>query len=56
MSVTGPIMCMPELRPGVLDTHCLARGPGATVTITHSGPGAPNEIVGVLALERQEQH
>jgi hypothetical protein len=56
MSVAGPIMCMPELGPGVLDTHCLARGPGATVTITHSGPGAPNEIVGVLALERQEQH
>lgn len=56
MSVAGPIMCMPELRPGVLDTHCLARGSGATLTLARSGPGAPNEIVGTLALERQEQH
>lgn len=56
MSVAGPIMCMPELKPGVLDTHCLARGPGATVTLTHSGPGVSHEIVGTLALERQEQH
>jgi hypothetical protein len=54
MSVTGPIMCMPELGPGVLDTHCLARGPGATLTLTYSGPGGPNEIVGSLALERQD--
>jgi hypothetical protein len=56
MSVAGLIMCMPELGPGVLDTHCLARAPGATLTLTHSGPGVPGEIVGVLALERQEQH
>lgn len=56
MSVAGPIMCMPELGPGVLDSHCLARGPGATLTLTHSGLGGPNEIVGSLALERQEQH
>jgi len=56
MSVAGPIMCMPELGPGVLNTHCLARGPGATLTITHAGPGAPDEIVGMVALERQEQH
>jgi len=55
MSVAGPIMCMPELRPGVLDTHCLARAPGATLTIAHAGPGAPDKIVGVLALEREEQ-
>jgi hypothetical protein len=54
MSVTGPIMCMPELGPGVPDTHCLARGPGATLTLTYSGPGGPNEIVGSLALERQD--
>jgi hypothetical protein len=40
----------------VLDTHCLARGPGATLTLTHSGPGGPNEIVGSLALERQDHH
>lgn len=56
MSVAGPIMCIPELGPGVLDTHCLARAPGATVALTYSGPGASREIVGALALERQEQH
>jgi hypothetical protein len=56
MGVTGPIMCMPELGPGVLDTHCLVRGPGATLTITYSGAGVSREIVGTLALERQEQH
>jgi hypothetical protein len=56
MSVAGPIMCMPELKPGVLDTDCLARGPGATLTIARSGPGGLNEIVGSLALEQREQH
>jgi len=56
MTVDGPIMCIPELGPGVLDTHCLARGPAATLTLTYSGPGVSREIVGTLALERQEQH
>ena len=56
MSVTGQIMCLPELGPGVLDTHCLARAPGATLTLTYSGPGVSHELVGTLALERQEQH
>ena len=56
MSVAGLIMCMPELQPGVLGTYCLARAPGATVTITRAGQGGPKEIVGSLALERREQH
>jgi hypothetical protein len=58
MSVAGPIMCsrMPELRSGVLWAYCNARAPGATLILTYSGPGGPNEIVGSLALERQEQH
>ena len=58
MSVAGLIMCtrMPELQPGVLGAHCLARAPGATLILTYSGPGGPNEIVGSLALERQDQH
>jgi hypothetical protein len=56
MSVTGPIMCMPELGPGVLDTHCLVRAPGATLILTYSGPRASREIIGTLALERQEPH
>jgi hypothetical protein len=58
MSVAGLIMCtrMPELQPSVLWVYCRARAPGATLILRHSGPGGPNEIVGSLALERQEQH
>ena len=58
MTVAGEIMCMrmSESQPGVLGAHCLARAPGATLILTYSGPGGPNEIVGSLALERQEQH
>lgn len=57
MRVAGPISCvrMPAA-PGVLDTYCLARAPGATVHIARDGPGGPNEIVGSLGLERQEEH
>jgi hypothetical protein len=57
MSVAGLIMCtrMSESQPGVLGAHCLARAPGATLILTYSGPGGPNEIVGSLALERQDQ-
>ena len=56
MSVAGPISCvrMPAPEPGVLDTYCLARAPGATVII-RAAPGGLNEIVGSLGLERQEQ-
>jgi hypothetical protein len=58
MSVAGLIMCtrMPEVQPGVLGAYCLARAPGATLILTYWGPEGPNEIVGSLALERQEQH
>jgi hypothetical protein len=58
MTVAGPIMCtrMDESQPGALGAHCLARAPGATLILTYSGSGGPNEIVGSLALERQDQH
>jgi hypothetical protein len=57
MSVAGLIMCtrMSESQPGALGAYCLARAPGATLILRYSGPGGPNEIVGSLALERQEQ-
>jgi hypothetical protein len=57
MTVAGLIMCtrMGESQPGALGAYCLARAPGATLILTYSGPGGPNEIVGSLALERQEQ-
>lgn len=54
MSVDGPIMCMPDLQRGVQNTHCLARGPGATLTITHPGRNAPHDMVGLIALELSE--
>ena len=58
MSVAGPVTCtrMPEVRPDVLGAYCVARTPGATLILTYSGPGGPNEIVGSLALEREEQY
>jgi len=58
MTVAGQIMCtrMGESQPDALGAYCLARAPGATLILTYSGPGGPNEIVGSLALERQEQH
>jgi hypothetical protein len=57
MTDAGPIMCTggPE-RPDLLRANCVARAAGATLILTYSGPGGPNEIVGSLALERQEQH
>jgi hypothetical protein len=56
MSVAGQIMCtrMSQSQPDVLGAYCLARAPGATLILNYSGPGGPNEIVGSLALERQE--
>ena len=57
MRVAGPIWCVRmSAARGVLDTYCLARAPGATVTIARAGPGGLNEIVGSLGLERQEEH
>jgi hypothetical protein len=58
MSVAGPIVCsrMPGYQPGALWAYCNASAPGATLILTYSGPGGPNEIVGSLALERQDQH
>jgi hypothetical protein len=47
---------MPGVRPDVLGAYCVARTPGATLILTYSGPRGPNEIVGSLALERQDQH
>jgi hypothetical protein len=56
LGVDGPILCMPALRPGVLSTHCLARAPGATLILAHPGPGAPDEVTEMVALERQAEH
>jgi hypothetical protein len=58
MSVAGLITCtrMPGVRPDVLGAYCVARTPGATLILTYSGAGGPNEIVGSLALEREEQY
>ncbi|HEY0528374.1 MAG TPA: hypothetical protein VGD02_06065 [Gemmatimonadaceae bacterium] len=55
LSVDGPIMCMPDPRSGVTNTHCLARDSGATLTIRYAGKGA-RDAFGLLALDREEQH
>ena len=52
MTVAGPITCTPL--GTTLDLYCLARGPGATVTLERSRAEGPGEIVGMLVLERQE--
>ena len=52
--VEGPVMCLPAPGPRVYNSRCLARGPGATVTLTHPGAGAP-AVVGALALEWERE-
>jgi hypothetical protein len=53
LTVAGPITCTPM---GVLHLYCHAREPGATLTLERSRAEGPEEIVGMLVLERQEQH
>lgn len=50
LAVDGAVMCMPALRPGVTSTFCLARAPGATVTVT--APKGASGVAGALALAR----
>ncbi|HYW32672.1 MAG TPA: hypothetical protein VE869_14330 [Gemmatimonas sp.] len=50
MSVDGPIMCLPALAPRVYRSSCLARAPGATLTIAHPGASV-RTVVGHVALE-----
>lgn len=56
LSVHGRVMCMPALGPGVHDTNCLVREPGAWVTVAY--PGEPRdkvagpETIGALSLHR----
>lgn len=52
-AVQGPVMCMPDFGPGVDFVHCLVRGAGASIIITHPGT-TPFAIAGRLALGRQE--
>jgi hypothetical protein len=56
LSVDGAVMCMPALGPGVYDTTCVVRVPGAWVTV--ASPGEPRAtvaapaVVGTLTLHR----
>ena len=61
LAVDGVVMCVPALRPGVTQTECLVRAPGATIIVAHPerprpdgavGPGVP-DVVGALALDWQ---
>lgn len=51
-AVHGPVMCMPDFGPGVDYVSCLARGPGASIRISHPGT-SKGAIEGRLALGRQ---
>lgn len=53
IATQGPVMCMPDFVAGVDFVHCLVRGDGASVTITHPGT-TDSAIAGRLALGRQE--
>jgi hypothetical protein len=50
LTVEGPIMCLPAPSPRVYSTRCLARAPGATVTVKHPDQ-TTQTVVGALALE-----
>lgn len=54
MSVDGPIMCLPALAPRVYNSRCLARAPGATLTVAHPGATA-RTVVGHVAVERDRR-
>lgn len=59
LSVDGAVMCMPALAPGVFDTTCVARVPGAWVTVAYPGEPAAGTaapvVVGTLALHRDRE-
>lgn len=48
--VDGPVMCLPAPGPRVYNSHCLVRGPGATVTLSHPGI-VTVPVSGSLALD-----
>jgi hypothetical protein len=52
IAVDGLIMCMPDFGPGIAESFCLVRAPGASVRISHPGTVA-GAIVGSLAITRQ---
>ncbi len=54
LSVNGPVVCVPTPRPGVSSMRCLARAPGATVTVANSNM-KPKSVLGYLALEWESQ-
>jgi hypothetical protein len=52
IAVDGLIVCMPEFGPGIHESFCLVRAPGASVRISHPGTVA-GAIAGSLAITRQ---
>jgi hypothetical protein len=51
LDVSGPVACTPAPAPGVYRTRCVARAPGARVTLSHPRSAA-SPVDGALALER----
>jgi hypothetical protein len=52
IAVDGLIVCMPDFGPGIDESFCLVRAPGASVRISHPGT-VTGAIVGNLAITRQ---
>jgi hypothetical protein len=44
LAVGGPVMCTPNFNPSVDRVHCLVRGPGAWVRMTHPSTSPPPEV------------
>ena len=59
LAVDGAVMCIPALGPGVYDTRCVGRMPGAWVTVEYPPePGARTAapaVVGTLTLHRDRE-
>lgn len=59
LSVDGAVMCMPALKSGVFDTQCVARVPGAWVTVENASDvravAAAPAVIGTLRLHRDRK-
>lgn len=51
MYVEGPVLCMPNLGPGIPSTGCIARSPEARLVVAHPGGSVRGPIFGAVSLQ-----
>jgi hypothetical protein len=51
MFVEGPVMCMPQLGPGVPSTGCVVRSPEARLVVAHPGGSFREPVSGAVSLQ-----